>query len=62
MGQSKHPETKLKLSDGYGAIKIDEIKKAVEGIKKDTSAGPDKSHLSDIKDLSNYDLVVIFNK
>lgn len=34
MGQSKHPETKLKLSDGYGAIKIDEIKEAVEGIKK----------------------------
>lgn len=50
------------ISDKYGVITTEEVKEALKGIKRDTSAGPDRCCLGGIKDFNYHELATRFNK
>ena len=50
------------ISDKYGVITIEEVKEALKGIKRNTSAGPDRCCSGDIKDFNHHELATRFNK
>ena len=54
---SEQPDILSKYNDS-----TNEVKEALNGMKRDTASGPDKCRLKDIKDLSTEEISAIFNK